>query len=247
MHKEFSETSHRPFPVPRRPWIMTQEWNHLLFSHWRVPVEVLREHVPSELEIDQFDGTSWLGLTPFLASRSRVRGLPPIPFLHSFLELNVRVYVTYKGTPGIYFLSLDADSWPIVLGAKTSALLPYKHASMSLNHEEDKIHFKSRRKHPGNQDESFSISYKPESEFFIPAKGTLEFFLYERYCFFTKQGKHLYRGDIHHDRWRICTADFFIHHNTMVSFLPRTYFQENPIVHISKEKQAFAWALKKQV
>ncbi|RST71879.1 DUF2071 domain-containing protein [Siminovitchia acidinfaciens] len=222
---------------------MTQTWHHLLFSHWRVPAEVLSEHVPREFEVDQFDGTSWIGLTPFCASHARVRGLPPPPFFHSFLELNVRVYVTYKGTPGIYFLSLDADSWPVVIGAKAAALLPYKHASMSLKQEEETIHFRSRRKHPGSPDDSFSISYKPESDYFIPASGTLEYFLYERYCFFIKKGKHLYRGDIHHDRWRVCEADFLIHKNTMVSSLPRTYFQEQPLVHLSKEKQTFAWPL----
>ncbi|MFD1708837.1 YqjF family protein [Siminovitchia sediminis] len=245
MHKEFSETSQRPFSLPSRPWVMTQEWHHLLFCHWRIPPEMLREYVPKELEIDLFDGTSWIGLTPFKASKTRIRGLPAPPALHSFLELNVRVYVTYKGAPGIYFLSLDANSWPVVLGAKTAALLPYQHASMKLSKEEETVHFQSKRTHPGEPDERFSVSYKPESDTFIPIRGTLEFFLYERYCFFIKKGKRLFRGDIHHDRWRVCNAECMIHQNTMVSFLPRRYFQEKPMVHLSKEKQAFAWTIKK--
>nr|WP_244943845.1 DUF2071 domain-containing protein [Siminovitchia fortis] len=62
---------------------------------------------------------------------------------------------------------------------------------------------------------------------------------------FNKKGNRLFRGDIHHGRWRVCEADFLIHKNTMVSFLPRAYFREKPFVHISKEKQAFAWVLKK--
>ncbi len=38
--------------------------------------------------------------------------MPPIPFAHSFPELNLRTYVRDKrtGTPGVYFLSLDASN-----------------------------------------------------------------------------------------------------------------------------------------
>ena len=24
---------HRPWPLPRRPWLMRQQWNRLLFAH----------------------------------------------------------------------------------------------------------------------------------------------------------------------------------------------------------------------
>ncbi len=38
------------------------------------------------------------------------RGFPAIPYVHRFLELNVRTYVTCEGKPGVWFFSLDAES-----------------------------------------------------------------------------------------------------------------------------------------
>src|SRR3954451_15209810 len=83
----------RPSPVPDGPWVMAQSWLDLLFAHWAVPAEVLRPHVPAALSIDTYDGGAWLGITPFEVSGLRPRGMPPVPRLSRFPELNVRTYV----------------------------------------------------------------------------------------------------------------------------------------------------------
>jgi len=85
-----NEVGHRPWPVPDKPWLMGQTWRNLLFAHWRVPHDALRPHVPPLLELEQFDGSAWLGLTPFRLSGLRLRGLPPVPGLSACYELNCR-------------------------------------------------------------------------------------------------------------------------------------------------------------
>ena len=72
-------TEHRPYPLPERPWVMGQTWLDLLFAHWRVPHDVLRPHVPDRLELEQYDGSAWIGLTPFRVIGLRLRGAPPLP------------------------------------------------------------------------------------------------------------------------------------------------------------------------
>jgi uncharacterized protein YqjF (DUF2071 family) len=57
--------AHRPWPIPDAPWIMTQIWHELLFAHWPIAPHVLREHVPSILPLDTFDGQCWVGIVPF--------------------------------------------------------------------------------------------------------------------------------------------------------------------------------------
>src|SRR5690242_15532173 len=101
-------SDHRPWPLPQTPWIMVQIWHDLLFAHWPIPPEVMRQHVPSELRLDVFDGTAWIGIVPFHMSDVRPRWVPPLPGLSRFPELNVRTYVTIDNKPGIYFFSLDA-------------------------------------------------------------------------------------------------------------------------------------------
>ena len=88
----------------------------LLFAHWPLDPAVLRPLVPAALELDTIDGRAWLGIVPFRMEDVAPRGLPAIPGLSVFPELNVRTYVAYRGSPGVWFLSLDADSWPTVVG-----------------------------------------------------------------------------------------------------------------------------------
>jgi uncharacterized protein len=73
---------------------MGQTWDDLLFAHWRVDAGALRALVPDRLEIDEFDGSAWLGVVPFELNGLRVRGLYPLPFLSNFRELNVRTCVS---------------------------------------------------------------------------------------------------------------------------------------------------------
>lgn len=40
-------------------------WNNLLFMHWPVSPELLRSHIPVELELDRYDDRAWIGVVPF--------------------------------------------------------------------------------------------------------------------------------------------------------------------------------------
>src|SRR3954451_20043455 len=101
---------HRPWPMPRRPWVMGQTWRDLLFAHWDVAPATLRQAVPAQLELDTFDGRAWIAVTPFVVRNLRVRLTLPLPVISAFPEINVPTYGTLKDRPGIYFFSLDADS-----------------------------------------------------------------------------------------------------------------------------------------
>ena len=94
MYKEFLEIDHRPYPLPSKPWMMTQVWRDLLFIHWPVASEVIKPHLPQELELDVYEGTAWLSFIPLRITNARARGLPLIPFFTSYMELNVRTYVS---------------------------------------------------------------------------------------------------------------------------------------------------------
>ena len=88
--------------------IMRQHWGKLLFMHWRIDANLLRPLIPSQLKIDTFDGSAWIGVIPFTMWGIRASFLPPIPGTSAFHELNVRTYVTLNGEPGVWFFSLDA-------------------------------------------------------------------------------------------------------------------------------------------
>ena len=110
------DTAHRPWPLPREPWIMAQRWSDLLFAHWPVPLDVIRPLVPSSLPIDLRDGSAWISIASFYLSHLRPRFIPPLPLASAFPELNVRTYTSLGGKPGVYFFSLDAGSAIIISG-----------------------------------------------------------------------------------------------------------------------------------
>lgn len=131
--------AHRPWSVPRRPWVMAQTWEYLLFMHWVVPAELLQNHLPNGLTLDTYAGQAWIGVVPFLMNHVRLRGLPPVPLTSRFPELNVRTYVVKAGLPGVWLFSLDAANPLAVAIARRTFHLPYFNAAMSLAVEDDTV------------------------------------------------------------------------------------------------------------
>jgi uncharacterized protein YqjF (DUF2071 family) len=243
LYKELLEIHHRPFPFPDGKWFMIQDWLHLLFLHWPVSTEAFEKHIPAELSIDTYESSGWITVIPFKVDNLHFRALPPFPFISSYLELNVRTYVTYNGIPGIYFFSLDASDLLDVIGARTFFSLPYRKADMSFSTDEtdQAFIFKS---HYSKLNETFKGTYNPISEFYTVTEGTLSHWLSERYCLYTERNGKLFRGDIHHTKWTLQEAVAEIHTNTLASFLPGT-LERDPIVHYSPFKRVFFWPLKR--
>jgi uncharacterized protein len=234
-----AETGHRPMPLPEGEWIHAQTWENLLFAHWRVPVDELRVHVPEELPLDTFDGSAWVGLTPFRIRGLRVRGLLPLPLVSSFLELNVRTYVELDGKAGIYFFSLDAESSLAVEAARRLYRLPYFRARMSADFVRDEVDFASERVE--GRRAALHTRYRPHGEATPPAAGSFEHFLTERYCLFTMHEDRVHWAQIHHPPWPLQQAEVEITENTMPP--PGIELSGDPLCHFSARQDVVLWAL----
>jgi len=231
--------AHRQWPLSHRPWVMTQSWHDLLFAHWRVDERLLRPHVPAAFDLDRFDGSAWLGVVPFTMSHVAPRGVPPVPWFSAFPELNVRTYVSPRdGKRGVYFFSLDAARLAAVLAARAMFRLPYFPASMQVTGRGEGVHYVSRRR---GGSASFVGSYAPTGPAFNPARGTLEFFLTERYCLYhTDLLGRPARLEIHHAPWQLQTARAEISENTMADPLGIP-LHGAPLLHFAKRQDVVAW------
>src|SRR5438105_8697138 len=128
---------------------MFQCWERLTFLHWRYLPEVIRPLLPYHVELDTFDGTAWVGLTPFLLSGLRPPFLPALPWISYFPEMNVRTYVRGPdGEPGIWFFTLEADRLTAVVGARLGYGLPYRWADMHVRRGTETVDYASQRKWP---------------------------------------------------------------------------------------------------
>jgi len=196
---------------------MTMSWIDLLFAHWAVPVDALRSVVPEGLELDVYDGEAWLGVVPFWMDHVGVRGLPYLPGVKRFPELNVRTYVSRDGKPGVYFFSLDATSAIAVATARTTFHLPYYRARITTGWREGWVHYDSSRTHRGVAAGRLLGRYRPVGEPYAARAGTLEHWLTERYCLYAVDRRGgIHRGEIHHRPWPLRRAEAEFEVNTVV-------------------------------
>lgn len=165
---------------------MTQTWEHLLFANWPLPPESIRHLIPDELEVDTFQGQSWISIIPFRMSRIRIKCMPVIPFTSTFPEINVRTYVKENNKSGVFFITLDASNPFVTMIAKLWYRLPYFHAKMTFLEKNQHIEFNSRRDRSSEIAEEFIGSYRPISQPFYAESGTIEHWLTERYTLYCK-------------------------------------------------------------
>lgn len=236
-------TAHRPWPLPRRPWLMAQTWEDLLFAHWRVPLDALRAVVPDAIPIDTHDGSAWLGVTPFRVSAGRPRGLPHVPCVTAFDETNVRTYATVGGRPGIYFLSLDAASQLAVWGARRAYRLPYFLAETSVERSDGWVRYDLERVSGDGPPAALRAGYRATGPASAPRRGSLEWFLTERYCLYTLDAdRRIQRADIHHRPWPLQPAEGRFAHNTMAEPLGIA-LEGDPLLHLAHRQDVLIWSL----
>lgn len=132
-------------PLPGRE-IAAQRWSDLTFLHWRVESSRVAPLLPPGVRPDEFDGSSWVGLIPFLLDRASLFGGPAVPYVGRFVEINVRLYgVDEAGRRGVVFLSLEASRLLAVLGAQAVFGLPYRWAATTMDPVDGTIAYASRR------------------------------------------------------------------------------------------------------
>jgi uncharacterized protein YqjF (DUF2071 family) len=236
-------TAHRPWPAPMAPWIMTQRWNDLLFLHYALPPETVRAVVPEALTLDTYERYAWISVVPFWINHLRPPGVPSMPWVSRFGEVNVRTYVTYGGKPGVYFFSLDAGNLSAVWGARVFYRLPYWHASIKVKGKGTaNIDYRSKREH-GPKPAELVCSYGPAEASIQNARpGSPEHFLSERYCLYAFNRGRLYRGEIHHLPWPLQPARFDVRTNTMAHTTGLELPARPDLVNFVRELKVLFWA-----
>ncbi len=223
---------------------MTQIWHELLFAHWPIEPGKLRPLVPSILPLDTYEGQCWVGIVPFHMTYVRPRWVPPIPELSSFVELNVRTYMTLHGIPGVYFFSLDASNPIAVAIARAIFHLSYFNAVMRSERVNDTIHYNSLRTHRGAPRAEFNARYRPITPIAYAQAGSLESWLTERYCLYTvTRDASVFRGDIHHVPWPLQSAELDATENTMAISHNINLPDIPPLLHYAEQLEVLIWPL----
>jgi len=217
---------------------------HLLFAHWPVDADALRRLLPDAVRLQTHEGAGWLGVAPFRVAALRLRGTLPLPRLSSFLQLNVRTFVTAGGKPGVWFFSVDASSRLAVEAARRTYKLPIFPARISTTQRGEWIELDAARVGNRRRPHVFSATYGAGGEETHAAPGSLEEFLVERYCLYALDERgRLHRAEIHHPPWPLRPAHATIELNTMAP--PELALPDRPLLHFVRAQEVVVWPLKR--
>lgn len=222
-------TAHRPWPLPDEKWKFYQEWKDVIFLHWPVAMDDLRDFVPNNLTIDVFEGQPWVSLLIFKLENMRPRFLPAFPPLSNFYEINLRTYVKAEGKAGIYFFKLEASNAISANLAKVATKLPYVYSNI---------------KRDGNNITSTNnkMSSDLELQYEIGAlkeKKGIDIWLMERYVLFQTDKSKISKIEIHHYEWN--AYDLYIKNFSCNYPAFQKIIKPPTITHFSTGVQSVGW------
>lgn len=168
-----------------------QRWRDVVFLHYEIAPEKLRELVPFPLDL--FEGKAILSIVPFRMDRIRLPFLPPLPWLSNLWELNLRTYVNVNGVKGVYFFTLETDSRVGEAVARSLFHLPYRRSIINASLIEREIFFSHHR-------ESYKFELRAEYGG-IKETSPLEEWATERYDLFLQHKGASYQGTVRHSPW----------------------------------------------
>jgi uncharacterized protein len=195
-------------PPPRvmRP-LMYHHWNRITFLHWSYPADVVQRLLPPGLTAETSGGSAWVGLTPFLMEGVRAPGVPAVPWLSRFGEVNVRTYVhDSRGRSGIWFFSLDAARLPAVLAARAGYRLPYFWSDIDVRVAGSRIGYRCHRRRPAGRARC-DVEVATGPPLAEVERDELAHFLTARYRLFTVITGRLASAEAEHPSWPLHRAE----------------------------------------
>jgi uncharacterized protein YqjF (DUF2071 family) len=181
-------------------------WENLIMANYAVPPEVLAPYLPKGVELDFYEGKTYVSLVGFLFRDTKIFNVP-VPFFGTFEEVNLRFYVIRKvGNEikrGVVFIN---ETVPSKLVAWVANYLYKEHyVSIPTRHvwnSTDKIKQIKFEWNIASEWNSIYAESTPESTPMMA--GSIEEFIFEHYYGYTKiDSTATEEYAIHHDRWNI--------------------------------------------
>lgn len=221
-----------PTPVERAA--MVHWWDQLTFLHWRYEPHDVQRLLPDGLEVEEADGSAWVGLVPFFL-KVGLPGVAPVPWASRFAETNVRTYVRGPdGERGIWFFSLDAARLGAVLVARATYRLPYFWSQLSLEHDGPRFRYECRRRWPDPGRGARSLVEVEVGEPFAADELTgLDHFLTARWALYSNPRSGLHRALAAHDPWPLHRARVTALDDQLVAAAGLPQPEGEPLVHHS--------------
>ena len=217
--------------TPVRRAALLNRWEEVTFLHWRYEPDAVQRLLPPGLEVDTCEDAAWVGLVLF-RMRVSLPGLPPVPWLLTFAETNVRTYVrTQDGAAGVWFFSLDAARLAPVLVGRSTYRLRYCWSAMSITRSGATVSYTTHRRWPRPRGALSDISIEIGEPYPPGELSDLDHFLTARWEMFSPGMPALHHARAFHEPWPLHWARVVRLYDELVpaSGLPAPH--EEPLAH----------------
>ena len=184
---------------------LTAEWKHLAMVNFAIEPSALRSFVPAGVELDAWNGRTYVSMVGFRFLNTRVRGIA-IPFHRNFEEINLRFYVRRKDgndwKRGVVFVKEIVPRAAIAFVARTLYNEPY--VALPTRHTVNQDNAEYAWRFDGRWN---SLRVTPTGSPGPSAAGSEAEFITEHYWGYSRQkdgGTKEYRVD--HPRWNVRPA-----------------------------------------
>lgn len=184
--------------------LATERWSAVTFVHWRCTTSAIQLRLPPGLTVDEYDGSAWLTITPFVMAGIRPLGRPLVPDVKPLTEIrgtNLRTYVRGPdGRDGLFFLSQDTSSIALAVGARTLLGAPYHWGRMQVEERDGVVSYSGSRS-------ASSVSYRLVVRPGEPVEPTeRDHWLTGRWRAYTRRARRLIETPVEHEPWPLRSA-----------------------------------------
>jgi len=184
------------------------EWQNLIMANYEIDPLILKPYLPKGVDLDYFEGKTYVSLVGFLFKDSSIFGIP-IPFMGTFEEVNLRFYVIRKlgneNRRGVVFINETVPNKLVAwvankLYKEHYIAIPTRH-KWNLTEDKKEVKYQWKVNSAWNGIQVVTSTTKRNMEV-----GSIEEFIFEHYFGYTKVNpEKSIEYKINHPTWKINT------------------------------------------
>ncbi len=185
---------------------LTAKWQNLIMANYEIDTSYLMPYLPKGVELDYYNGKTYVSLVGFLFKDTRLFKIP-IPFFGTFEEVNLRFYVVRKvGNElrrGVVFINETVPNKPVAwlankLYKEHYTAIPTKH-TWNVTNQKKEIEYQWLVKNKWNSLKVIANAANQSMQ-----KNSIEEFIFEHYFGYTKvDANNSIEYKINHPSWKI--------------------------------------------
>ena len=229
---------HDDVPGPIGRTALVARWEQAAFCHWRADPAAVRAVLPAGFDVDECDGSAWVGLMP---CHTRVR-LPFLPWLGGLLDFASTTARTFvrdpDGEPALWCFSIEASHLPAVVMGRVIGGLPLNLAHMQVVRADDVVTYTTRRRWPRSPDADSGLTVKIGDRCQPQELNELDRFLTSRWTMYATGRRGVRRVRAWYQPWPLHRAEVLAFGDELLGAAGVAVPAVDPVVHWSPGVEA---------